>query len=184
MRNKFLLSAIFCLISINLQAQSDSLLRNSDLERIQSKLAINVSNENGQSTIVLKNDQLRMLLSNEQFQNYEIAHNRYVTSIPLLAIGVCDLTLSTMFLVRGFSRSTFAEYQTTIDLGSFIISGLFLIKSLPFLITGTILRNSGVKTLNNIAKDYNQYRQTSHFQNGLQLNFGLVGNGIGMQVQF
>jgi hypothetical protein len=56
--------------------------------------------------------------------------------------------------------------------------------SAPFLISGITLMVYSALELSSIAKVHNKFRPTSHFPNGLQLNYGLIGNGIGLKLRF
>jgi hypothetical protein len=179
---RFLIFVVLCVVSINLQAQSDSLLRNSDMRRKGFKLAVDVSNDaNGDEIVVLEKEQLQTILSDVQFHNYKVARRCYVASIPLLAYGVSYFTVSAICLGIGLYN---AHYHPNAWDFSLFISEVTFGMSIPFLISGTILITNSAKKLNNIVEGYNKQRHLSHFQNGLQLNFGVVNNGIGVRLRF
>ena len=166
---------ILLVVSVNLQAQSDSLLLNSDMRRYQSKLAVDVSNKNEELLRILKKEQLQMMLSDKQFRSYKTAHNCYIASIPMLSLGAG-------FFILG--RIMITQISDGFDLGTAIIADIATLAGITFLISGTTLIVCSAVKLNSIAKNYNKQRHSSHFQNGLQLNFGLMDNGIGLRVRF
>ena len=177
---RFLVVVGLLVVVVNLQAQSNDFLQNSDLQRKGFKLAIdtpNGTNENEASMVVLKKEQLQTMLSYSQFESYKNARYYYRVSIPLLSLAACGIIPSAYFLVAGI----IAKNNRSLALP---LSGILFAGTLPFLVSGIVLMTHSAKRLNGIAEDYNKQRQTSHFQNGLQVNFGLVDNGIGMKLRF
>ena len=165
---RFLRVVVLLVVSVNLQAQSNDFLQNSDLKRKGFKLAIDTQNET-ESMVVLEKEQLRTMLSDKQFRSYKTARNCYIASIPVFAYGAyCMLgaAASLAFNTR--------KYDSII---------LFAV-SLSSFISGVTLIVYSAAQLNSIAKSYNKQRHSSHFQNGLQVNFGLVDNGIGVKLRF
>jgi hypothetical protein len=157
---------------VNLQAQSDSLLQNSDLKRHNFRLAIDTSNgtndDEEESVIVLKKEQLQTMLSYEQFQSYKMARRCYIASIPLLVYGAGYFSASVFM---------FVYWDYSMALIPFAVSTMFLIPGITLIVHSTT-------RLSNVAEDYNKQRHRSYFQNGLQLNYGFVGNGVGFQLRF
>ena len=168
----FLRVVVLLVVSVNLQAQSNDFLQNSDLKRKGFKLAIDVPNET-KSMVVLKKEQLYTMFSYEQFRSYKVARNCFVASIPLLAIGTGYLAAS--FAIFGASLMG-AHY--------FFMAAIPLGISVPFLVSGIVLITHSAKRISGIAENYNKQRHGSYFQNGLQVNFGLVDNGIGVKLRF
>ena len=150
MKNKFLVFGIFCMMAVNLQAQSDSLLQNTDIQRCNFRLAVNYSNG---LSFYLGKDQLRTMLSDKQFKAYKHARRCFVASIPLLAIGVPSI------IYTGIVYNDERQHNYI-----FNIAGLFLVMSLPYLISGTTLMIYSANRLNNIAKDYNHHLPYKKFR--------------------
>ena len=170
---RFLGVVVLLVISVNLQAQSNDFLQNSDLKRKGFKLAIDAPSE----TNKLKRSELQTLLSYSQFESYKNARYYYRVSIPLLSLAACGIVPSAYFLVAGI----IAKNNRSLALP---LSGILFAGTLPFLVSGIVLITHSAKTLNGIAENYNKQRHSSYFQNGLQVNFGLVNNGIGVKVRF
>ena len=166
---------ILLVVSVNLQAQSDSLLLNSDLKRKGFKLAIDMPTENEERRRILEKEQLQMMLSDKQFRSYKTARNCYIASIPMLSLSAC-------FFILG--EVIWQQRNGNFDLGASILSSIATLAGITFLISGTTLIVCSAVKLNSIAKNYNKQRHSSHFQNGLQLNFGLMDYGIGVKLRF
>ena len=187
---RFLLFVVLSVMSVNLQAQSDSLLQNSDLKRHNFRLAIDTSNgtndDEEESVIVLKKEQLQTMLSYEQFQSYKMARRCYIASIPLLVLSGCGTAITTTFVGMGiynyFSDGKLGYGSMTVMF--YFLAGCTFAGTLAPLIPTIVLFVHSAKRLNNIAEDYNKQRHRSYFQNGLQLNYGFVGNGVGFQLRF
>ena len=169
---RFLAVAIF-LSMTNIQAQSNDLLLNSDMRRYQSKLAVDVLIENEVRGRILKKEQLQRMLSKEQFYDYRMAHNCYIASIPLISLG-------TGFSILGLGILLVMENRFSAGILFLLSTGI----GITFLTPGIALIVFGKNELNRIAVNYNKQRQSSYFQNGLQVNFGLVDNGIGVKLRF
>ena len=167
---RFLLPIILCVVSVNLHAQSDSLLQNSDLKRHNFRLAIE-----GGPTMLLEKKQLQTMLSEEQFRSYKVARNCYIASIPLLSLGAG-------FFILG--KGIALNIRDGFDFGRAILADIATLMGITFIISGATLIICSAVKLNNIAKKYNKQRHHSYFQNGLQLNYGFVGNGVGFQLRF
>ena len=103
-----------CVMSVNLHAQSDSLLQNSDLKRHNFRLAIE-----GRPMMILEKCQLQTMLSEEQFRSYKVARNCYIASIPLLSYGA--------YCMLGSAVSSFSFVDRTLDFADSF--GLFYILS-------------------------------------------------------
>ena len=188
---RFLGVVVFWVVSVNLQAQSDSLLQssdmnlqvqsndlllNSDLKKKGFRLALDVprdATENNASMVALKRSELKMILPDEQFRSYKVSRNCFVASFPLLTLGTA--CLATSFAIFGASLMG-AHYMP--------MAAIPLGLSVPFLVPGIILMVHSAKRIDKIADNYNKQRQSSYFQNGLQLNLGLVDNGIGVKLRF
>ena len=170
MRNKFLVFGIFCIVSVNLYAQSDSLLQNSDMQRHRFKLAM--------GTTILEKDQLQTMLSSLQFSNYNHTRLCYIASIPLLSVAGYYTACGSIFLGLGWRGETLGEGLLVVM--SYACFGY----AFACLVPGVTLIVHSAKKMNNIVDDYNKHRQSSYFQNGLQLNYGFVGNGIGLSLRF
>ena len=172
---RFLLFVIVCVMSVNLHAQSDSLLQNSDLKRKQFRLAIDVPN-NEEDVMLLKKEQLQTMLLYEQFRNYRISRNCFVASIPLLSLGV-GLTAFGGTIIFFIGNK---DHLAGKNIGVLLAIGT----GITFLTSGITLISCSAIKLNSIAENYNKQRHHSYFQNGLQLNYGFVGNGIGVNLKF
>ena len=116
-------------------------------------------------TTVLEKDQLRTMLSDKQFKGYNHARRCFVASVPLLVFAP-------YWMLGAFASFIFDDEK----IGSIILFSASL--------SGVILISYSAIKLNRIAKDFNNHRQSSYFQNGLQLNYGLVGNGVGVSLRF
>ena len=174
---RFLGVVVLLVVSVNLQAQSNDFLQNSDLKRKGFRLAIDVpkdATENNASMVVLKRSELKMILPDKQFRSYKVSRNCFVASLPLLAIGAGYFSAATVIFMHEL-----VMYHYFSDVAA-IVWGV----SLPFLIPGITLMVCSAVKVNKIAESYNKQRHSSYFQNGLQVNFGLVDNGIGVKLRF
>ena len=167
-------------------AQSDSLILQSEMKREKFRLAIVESNSLGNEfkQTALKKDQLQLLLSEKQFSTYNHAHRCYHASIPLLSLAACGLVGTTVALGFGiFGANQYNPDRPTMNLGMpFAI--FFAAGTLSFLISGVTLIIHSVKKMNRIAEDYNIQHYSSFYQSNIQLNFGFTTNGIGMKLNF
>ena len=165
---RFLLFVIVCFMSVNLHAQSDNLLQNFDLKRHKFRLAIDVPN-NDAGVMPLKKEQLQTVLSYEQFRSYKVARNCYIASIPFLSLGA---GFTALVFVSGMIENYFLAV-----ISGCAVAYICLPVGIPLIVHSKV-------RLNRIAKNYNNQRHSSYFQNGLQLNYGFVGNGIGVNLKF
>jgi len=175
--HRFLGVVVLLVVSVNLQAQSNDFLQNSDLKRKGFKLAINTQNET-KSTVVLEKEQLRTMLSDEQLRSYRVARNCFVASIPLLSLAGYYTTIGSVFLGYGWYDGTLGG--AIMIMASYVCFGSAFVCLVP----GIVLMAHSAKRIDKVAESYNKQRHSSHFQNGLQVNFGLVDNGIGVKLRF
>jgi len=151
-------------------AQTDSCVQNANVKREKFRLAFDTPNSS-----VLKKEELKILLSDNQFRTYKHARRCYVASIPLLAGGACLATASGILLSIGLFRG----YDQMV--APYVLFGY---ANLFGIIPGIILITHSAKKLNGIALDYNNQRLSSYYQRNVQLNFGFTQNGIGFKLNF
>ena len=165
----FTLFISFCAVN----AQTDSCTQHSPLKREKFRLAVDMPNGS-----VLKKDELKFMLSNDQFRGYNHARRCYVAAIPLLSVGTTYFTLGSILLSAGLS-----EYPRTLGGGLAIMVGAISLGiGSAFLIPGISLISYSAIKLNRIAKDYNSQYKLSY--QPVKLHFGFVGNGIGLKLTF
>ena len=152
-------------------AQSDICVQNSNLKREKFRLSFDTPNSS-----VLKKEELRLLLSENQFKTYNHARRCYVASIPLLSLSACCITAGSILLVAGLRNNW----------GGILLEASYAAfgEALVFLVSGAILITHSAKKLNQIAENYNNQPYTSHYQRNIQLNFGFTQNGIGLNLSF
>ena len=132
MRNKFLVFGFFCMMVVNLQAQSDSLLQNSDIRRYNFRLVVDYSN--GRSFYLEKN-QLQKILSDEEFRSYKHARRCYVASASMLSSG-------TVFIIFGMVMAKNIGF----DVGRAYLAGSSILTGITFFIPGiTLISYSAIK---------------------------------------
>ena len=188
---RFLGVVVFWVVSVNLQAQSDSLLLSSDLDlQVQSNDFLQNSDlkrkgfKLATETSVLEKEQLKTMLSENQFRGYNHARRCYIASIPMLSLGAGFTTLGFVFLYKSY-HVTSTGIAFIIESGlTTLLSYAFLGYGVAYLVSGVVLITHSAIRLNNIAENYNKQRHSSYFQNGLQLNLGFVDNGIGVKLRF
>ena len=160
----------------NAQSETDSCTQHSPLKREKFRLAVDMPNGS-----VLKKDELKFMLSNDQFEAYNYARGRYVASIPLLSVGTTYFTLGSIFLGMWFSFGLPVK-NAGLAIIFLIVSPLCYTVSLSFLIPGITLIVNSKNRLNNIVNDYNSQYKLSY--QPVKLHFGFVGNGIGLKLTF
>jgi hypothetical protein len=178
--------AILFLFAGITNAQSNSLVQQSDMKREKFRLAIVETNgiNNGVEQTVLKKEQLQLLLSDNQFNNYKRARRCYHASIPLLSLSACGLVGTTVALGFGiFGGHHYDPDRPTMNLG-LPFAMFFAAGTLPFLIPGVILITHSTKKLNRIAENYNIQHYSSFYQSNIQINFSFTSNGIRMRLSF
>jgi len=163
---------------MEVNAQSDSCVQNSNLKREKLRLTFDMPNaiDNAVKSPILEKDQLHSLLSDKQFKSYIHARRCYVASIPLLSVAAGYITVGCLFLAiwHDFIGSPFLNTVSYISFGV----------AFTFLIPGVTLIVHSAKKLDSITKDYNNQHYSSNYQKNIQLNFGLTQNGIGLKLNF
>jgi len=153
-------------------AQTDSCVQNANLKREKFRLAFDTPNSS-----VLEKEDLKILLSDNQFKTYNHARSCYIASIPLLTGGACVIAASGLFLGVGLSNN----HGLDIIVPSCALFGYAILFGIA---PGVILITHSAKKLNGIALDYNNQRLSSYYQRNVQLNFGFTQNGIGFKLNF
>jgi hypothetical protein len=185
------LTAIFLLLVKMANAQSNSLVQQSEMKREKFRLAIVESNglDNKFKQTALKKYQLQLLFSEKQFSTYNHARSCYHASIPLLSLAACGVAGTGLFLGVNIHDIIHHpnRYQDRdgdpIALRFAFAWSCFAVTSL-FLIPGLTLIIYSAKKLNRIVENYNTQHYSSFYQSNIQINFGFTTNGIGMKLTF
>jgi hypothetical protein len=177
MKKVFLLILSIALIMGVANAQSDSCVEYSYLKRMEFRLnGVYKNADNVLMRIVLGKKELQPLLSEEQFEDYNIARRCYIASVPLL-ISEYVVFVAGIWAMLQYDPNAFLDFNILVGLAFWGVS--FLI-SAPEIASITY----SAKEINKIAKDYNNQRYSSYYQRNIQLNFGFTQNGIGFKLSF
>ena len=185
MKKKLFLLGVFYFVFACALAQQQNIF----IERSGGRLAITPFNSNT-NPVILTDEQLQELFSDEQYSAYKIAHKYYIASIPLWAIAGTGITISTAFVaVRIFGEGIpwlyYNDKSPEVHTGLilYIIGAVGMGMTLTALIPGITLMVHGTKALDKIANNYN-LQQKLTYQREIKLKLGLVGNGIGFTLIF
>jgi hypothetical protein len=167
-------------------AQENQTIENSAIKRVIWNLTI--IDAVSQKKIKLEKEQLNTMLSEKQFHDYKIARNCYVASIPLLTLGACGLTASTVILSIGLNAGLKWGWKTDPmtrhnNLATVIFAGYIFGYALIPLIPGMVLVIYGGKKINHIVAAYNIQHQLA-YRKPIQMNVGFTNSGIGLQLNF
>jgi hypothetical protein len=161
---KQFLTLLFLLTISVANAQTDTCTQHSLLKRKKFRLAFDTPNSS-----VLKKEELKLVLSNDQFSGYNHARRCYIASIPLFSIA--------SFFSLGVGLGILDG-----GIGGGVVAAISFVPMIVCFIPGLILINYSAGKLNRIAKDYNSQYKLSY--QPVKLHFGVVGNGIGMKLTF
>ena len=164
--HKFLLFfSILLVIGVaNAQSETDSCTQYSPLKREKFRLAVDMPNGS-----VLKKDELKFMLSNDQFRAYNHARRCYIASISLLSVS----SFFSLGIILGIIDG---------GIGGGVVAAISFAPMIACFIPGLVLINYSSEKLNRIAKDYNSQYKLSY--QPVKLHFGFVGNGIGLKLTF
>jgi hypothetical protein len=138
--------------------------------------------------IVLKKDQLQLLLSDDQYSTYKHARRCYHASIPMLTLGsgwlISSAILCGIWIYDGSKRHWMRDPITGHDphLGLYI--GTLCVASGIVLTTiGAVLITCGIKHLNKVVITYNNQQKLT-FKDELRFSLGMINNGLGFIMNF